>query len=223
MTDDDRGPAPRGGAPDHEDDSIAPHLVRPLRAAERADGTFTARVMSAVHAEARGREHGTAHRAPSAGWWQRKRTIQLSPLGGLGIAAGIVGLFMLGMTASGGRSAVRPDGHATLVQSAAPETVHVVRFVFTDPEARAVSLVGSFNGWSKDATPLEVEREEGTWVATVELPRGRHEYAFVVRRGDGELWAADPLSPPVRDDFGTESSVVTVGSARPTAENPSAS
>ncbi len=220
MADDDRGLTSSGRAADGGD-SIAPHLVRPLRAAEHLDPTFSARVMSAVHAEARGR--GAALHAPRAGWWRRKRTIQLSPLAGLGIAASIAGLVALGAMAGGGRSPAGPESPPSLARSAAPETVHVVRFVFTDPDARAVSLVGNFNGWSAGATPLVAERNDGTWVATVELPQGRYEYAFVVQRGDTAVWAADPATLPVRDDFGTESSVVTVGGARPAADASSAS
>ena len=86
-----------------------------------------------------------------------------------------------------------------------------MRFVFTDPDAKAVSLVGDFNAWARDATPLAEHADDGTWVVSVELPRGRHEYAFVVRREGDERWAADPFALPVRDDFGTESSIVTVG------------
>ena len=208
------------GDPAGDGDQIAPRIVRPLRAAERLDATFAARVMSAVHAEARGRERAAASSpTSSASWWTRTRSIQISPLGGLAIAAGIAGLAVLGAI---GRDRVpgRPDVRAPLVQAAAPETVHVVRFVFTDPDANAVSLVGDFNAWSRDATPLAEETRDGTWVVSVELPRGRHEYAFVVRGSTEERWAADPSSLPVRDDFGTESSVVTVGGARRSAERP---
>ena len=218
MTDNEHGSAPRDGATD-EGDSIAPRIVQPLRAAERLDPTFVARVMSAVHAEARG---WAARTAPRAGWWRRQRTIQLSPLAGLAMAAGVAGLVVLAAT-EGDRLLRRPAPGAPIVQAAAAETVHVVRFVFTDRDAKAVSLVGDFNGWSKDATPLAEETRDGTWVVSVELPRGRHEYAFVVQRGDEERWAADPFSLPVRDDFGTESSVLTVGGSRPATERPSAS
>jgi hypothetical protein len=189
---------------DDMDNGIAPHLLRPLRAPEQLDATFSARVMSAVHAEVRDR----AHRSPD-GWW-RRRSLHLSPLGALAAAAGIAALVVLGTYAPD-----RPDGglasRAALIRGASPDTVHVVRFVFTDPEARAVSLVGDFNAWSKSATPLVEESSGGRWIVTVGLPRGRHEYAFVVQRGNEERWATDPFSLPVRDDFGTETSIVSVG------------
>jgi len=86
--------------------------------------------------------------------------------------------------------------------------VHVVRFVFRDPDARRVALVGDFNGWSKDATPLATVNEPGAWAVSVTMPKGRHEYAFIV---DGVRWSPDPFAARVADEFGTESSVVTVG------------
>jgi 1,4-alpha-glucan branching enzyme len=50
----------------------------------------------------------------------------------------------------------------------------------------------------------------GVWSVELPLRQGRHEYAFVVLDTTGERWVADPLAPRVRDEFGTESSVVTV-------------
>ena len=196
-----------------EEADIAPRLVRPLRAAERVDSTFTARVMSAVHAESR-RPGGAGSRrsVPAVGWWRRPRTIHLSPLGALAIAAGLAAVVVVGSTWRGARLE-RDVPVASLAGAVdSPDTVHIVRFVFTDREAKSVSLVGDFNAWSRDATPLVEESRDGTWVVSVELPGGRHEYAFVVRRDDEEHWAADPHALPVRDEFGTESSVVTVRS-----------
>jgi hypothetical protein len=44
---------------------------------------------------------------------------------------------------------------------------------------------------------------------SVALTPGRHEYAFIV---DGKRWVIDPLAVKSSDDFGTESSVIRVGS-----------
>jgi len=55
-----------------------------------------------------------------------------------------------------------------------PETVHVA---------------GSFNGWSKDATPMRRD-EHGVYRATVDLPEGVHQYKFVI---DGQRWVRDPV------------------------------
>lgn len=201
-----------GIQPGDADDLFARRVAKPLRGQERLDASFEARVMSAVltHAEQ------DIPRERAVAWWRRGRAVRVTPLTGLLAAAALAGVAALG--ALGG--ARLQAGRAVLpvaptVIAAAPETVHVVRFVLRDRDARAVSLVGDFNGWSRDAVPLEFTGAGDTWVATVTLPPGRHEYAFVVRRPDGERWVADPAAPTVRDEFDTESSVIMVGAGAP--------
>ena len=70
-----------------------------------------------------------------------------------------------------------------------------------------MALVGDFNGWAKSATELTASEVAGVWTITLPLPPGRHQYAFLI---DGEQWVIDPTAIIVRDDFGTETSVVTV-------------
>jgi hypothetical protein len=83
----------------------------------------------------------------------------------------------------------------------------VVRFVLPAPGARRVSLVGDFNGWDPDATPML--RSDGSWTVALALLRGRHVYAFVV---DGSRWVADPTAPLAPEEgFGFRNSVVVVG------------
>jgi hypothetical protein len=67
----------------------------------------------------------------------------------------------------------------------------VVRFVWADTTARAVSLGGDFNGWSPTATPLD--REAGVWLTRVFLDPGTYEYKFMV---DG-AWRTDAVNPEV--------------------------
>jgi len=62
-----------------------------------------------------------------------------------------------------------------------------VEFSCHAPEAQAVFVAGSFNGWSTDALPL-AGQADGRWHALVPLPPGRHEYKFVV---DGK-WCCEP-------------------------------
>ena len=83
-------------------------------------------------------------------------------------------------------------------------------FVFLAPEARSVALAGDFDGW--DAARLPMRREgSGLWTVDVPLAPGRYQYAFVV---DGRRFVADPSAPRATgDDFGTPTSVVTVGGA----------
>jgi hypothetical protein len=184
-----------------------------LRAAERLSPDFDERVMSVARSEAESRF--SARRpiaARGVSWWNRPLVFEIQPLPGLAIAAGLAGIVFAG--ALGMTGALRlGDWNAPTAVSAAvpsPDTVHVVRFVFLDPDAHSVTLAGDFNGWSANHTELESFGEGGLWTVSLPLPPGRHEYAFLV---NGERWMADPLAPATIGEFDIESSVVAVGSA----------
>jgi 1,4-alpha-glucan branching enzyme len=49
---------------------------------------------------------------------------------------------------------------------------------------------------------------KGAWSASVPLPKGRHEYAFIV---NGKQWVPDPFAPASSDEFDATSSVITIG------------
>ena len=87
-----------------------------------------------------------------------------------------------------------------------PSALVTVRFVLSAPDAHAVSVAGTFNQWNADATPL-VRTDGGVWTATLTLPAGEHQYAFVV---DGARWVPDPAAPAVDDGFGRRNSVLTL-------------
>lgn len=83
----------------------------------------------------------------------------------------------------------------------------VLQFVFVAPRAASVSLVGDFNDWDPKRSPMQTA--QGVWATALRLAPGRYRYAFLV---NGTDWRADPDAPPAHDDeFGTPSSVVTVG------------
>jgi len=82
-----------------------------------------------------------------------------------------------------------------------------VRFVLVAPDAHEVSLAGTFNRWDAHATPLVRSGPTGVWTATLTLPSGQHQYAFVV---DGVRWVPDPGAPAVDDGFGRRNSVLTL-------------
>lgn len=167
-----------------------------LREPEVLDEEFEQRVMALVREDARP-------------WWRRSRTLTVSPLGGLALAAGFAGIVTLGVLGTariiGTPAPVIASAPAALP---APDTVHLVRFVIAAPGASQVALVGDFNGWTRGATVLAPVGEGDLWSVSVPLAPGRHEYAFVV---DGERWVIDPLAVRHTDDFGTESSVLRVG------------
>jgi 1,4-alpha-glucan branching enzyme len=81
------------------------------------------------------------------------------------------------------------------------------QFVLDEPSAKRVALVGDFNDWKPEATPL-TRLENGIWTVTTPLPPGRHVYAYLI---DGTLMMADPRAPKAGDaDYGREGSVVMV-------------
>jgi 1,4-alpha-glucan branching enzyme len=72
------------------------------------------------------------------------------------------------------------------------------KFEFSAPEAKEVSLAGSFNQWNTQANPMKKDKK-GIWKATLSLEPGRYEYRFMV---DGN-WANDPsCSSCVANEFG---------------------
>ena len=80
-----------------------------------------------------------------------------------------------------------------------------VEFKLTAREAKSVAVAGSFNKWSTKKTPLRKEGE--CWTTTLELPRGRYEYRFVV---DGN-WVSDPnAKESVANPFGSSNSVLSL-------------
>jgi hypothetical protein len=190
----------------NREDLFAERIAEPLRGDERADATFEARVVSAVHAAARERARNAA--SEGRGWWLRPHSISLTPVASLALAAGFAALVLL--SASAFRGTKRGASLDMIGARRAVDTVHLVRFVIADPSARSVALVGSFNRWEKTATPLHLSSVDGVWTVTVPLSAGRHEYAFIVTDGTQERWVADPMTESLRDDFGTESSVISV-------------
>ena len=80
-------------------------------------------------------------------------------------------------------------------------------FVYSQPGASTVSLVGSFTDW--ETSPIQLKKQkDGTWKATVSLSPGTYEYRFLV---DGE-WRNDVQCTTFkRNPFGAENCVRVVG------------
>ena len=186
-------------------DDFLERVVRPLRRPESLAPDFDARLMASIRAETSAVFPIPSQRKGGGTWWRRPRAFEASPLTMLGMAAGFAGLVALA-TLAGASGLATPSRVAATV---APDTVHVVRFVFAAPDAQAVALVGDFNGWSAGSTPLARTGHGGTWSVSLPLGKGEHEYAFIV---DGERWVADPAAPTIAGEFDTPSSIVSVGS-----------
>jgi hypothetical protein len=171
-------------------------------------------VPPAFGGDPRGARLATAART----WWRSQ--VPLAAAAGLALAAGLAGYAIRGdgsRTPTGAElpTAAAPATGATAMLVSADRATRTAdrtvatQFVLDSPRAARVSLVGDFNGWDPEATPLVRDSSSGIWTATVPLLPGRHVYAFMV---DGTAWTLDPRAPTAQDpDFGTPSSVVLVG------------
>lgn len=84
--------------------------------------------------------------------------------------------------------------------------VKPVEFKFYAPQARRVSLAGSFNDW--DTKALSAKKDpRGNWLVKAKLSPGRHEYKFFV---DGS-WLNDPrCTSCIVNSFGTQNCVIEI-------------
>lgn len=188
--------------PDRADELIA-RIAAELRVTPAPSEEFDARVMAEVASLP---PHRPGRLVALADWLRRPRTLRVSPLGGLALAAALAAV-LFWRAAPVSRLDPEPAAAAPGVLLARHGGT-LVQFVLVAPDARSVSLVGDFNDWDAAATPLRAS-PAGAWSAAVRLTPGRHRYAFVV---DGVRWLADPAAPPAPDDdFGAPGSVVTVG------------
>lgn len=192
---------------DHDDEFIR-EVAEALRAPVRVSSGLDARVMAAV------RRAAPPPRRLS--WLTRPRTVRLTPLAGLAVAAGLACAVVVGargLAGPAGRETAREPGGPVVegaVRLAAAGRVAPVGFALAAPGARSVALVGEFNDWDADSTPL-ARGADGRWRVVLPLAEGRYEYAFIV---DGTRTVADPTAPSAAaGDFGAPNSVVTVGGA----------
>lgn len=178
--------------PDPLIEDVARRLRRPLDLGPAVD----ARVLSEL------RRPAPARPAPARvwAWLRRPRTITVSPLQLGGVLAATIALVIAAATIRPG--ALSPDGTAALSSYRPTE----VRFTLAMPGSSRVALVGDFNDWNPDATPL-APAGPSAWTVTIPLRPGRYRYTFVV---DGSRWVADPAGAAAPDDFGQPTSVITV-------------
>ncbi len=194
---------------DHNEipDPFTERVAQSLRGDERFGDDFEQSLVEAIRAD-RSLERLTRRRRPfSAAWWSAP-SIRVSPLAGLAAAASIAGLVRI-VTPPVQSPAPTPIVAApTVAQSeVVHDTVTYVRFVFVG-DARSVALVGDFNAWGATPVQLTSSGSPKAWSASVPLPKGRHEYAFIV---DGKQWVADQFAPTSSDEFDAPSSVITIG------------
>jgi hypothetical protein len=165
---------------------------------------FDARVMVRVREESRQMRRPGLWR-----WMTRSRTVNVSPLGALALAAGLVGVVTLGARRDQAVASAVVEAPVAAPAPASPGA-RMMEFVFVNSSASSVAIVGDFNDWEEGGSPLRRVSEK-VWAITIPLAPGRYHYTFVV---DGTTWVADPLAPrTLEDDFGRPNSVITVGDA----------
>lgn len=120
------------------------------------------------------------------------------------LAAAACLLLALGFWAGRSAAPVTPPPE---IAAAVPEKEVFVRLVLLEPRARAVTVVGDFNGWDPSRTPL-AKAQGGVFHVTLPLKPGRYHYMYVV---DGQQWRADPFAAETSlDGFGAQNSVLDV-------------
>lgn len=198
------------------DPELDPYVEWIAREAKRAvvvDPMAVERVLACVRQEPR-----PSTRVAPWRWIVEPRALPLSPLISAAIAAGLVGIgILLGSFVfdRGGQPTGRPPAVAGNNSPRSPlsDSVRVIKFVLVAPHASTVSVVGDFNNWDSLATPMTRTPTGGTWSVAIQLPAGRHVYAFVVNGANGSTqWVADPTAPLAPEDgLGAPNSVVLVG------------
>lgn len=218
---------------DEMESALETRIERALRGGVTSTPEARARVMRAIRASAPP-VRGSGDDADLAGSDSRRGAVRpfwRSPAFGLLAAASIAGAIALvraigvegpipevpGQHTVASRRATAPHTREPVVAPAsAPSSTTVagdaharvarVQFVLVAPRAHRVAVVGDFNDWDTSAAPLTASG--GVWSRQVELPFGRHDYAFVV---DGAQWVRDPNAPQApADEFGAGYSVVVV-------------
>ncbi len=69
------------------------------------------------------------------------------------------------------------------------------------PHAKQVSVVGTFNDWTPNATPLASEGN-GYWSADIDGVEPNHEYRYVITTETQTFWRLDPYAREISTDTG---------------------
>ena len=167
------------------------------------DPQAQARLMARLRREA-------GRRRPGIVAWERREAMgswSLAPMvaGTLLLIGGLLGWVVRDRWMQAPGDPAAPQGMADVSTT---REVRLVQFVLAAPKASQVTVVGDFNAWDPQATPLS-RQDGGPWVASIPVSPGRHVYAFIV---DGDRWVPDPAAPLAPEDgFGIRNSVIVVG------------
>jgi len=196
---------------EHEIDPFIEDIAAELKRPVHFDSTLESRVMAALEQPV---VPLPVERTRSTPWLLRPRTLYVSPLAGLAVAAGLVAIITM--------SVLRTVPSREIAGAKVTDTVPVLipgrlisvgnpapvaaPFTYIDHRAKSVAVVGSFNDWDATRNVLTLT-SDSVWTATVPLTPGRYEYQLVV---DGK-WIADPgAQQTAASEFGAANSVLIV-------------
>jgi Carbohydrate-binding module 48 (Isoamylase N-terminal domain) len=195
---------------DHETDPMVQRAVDELRRLPALDHAAVRRITAAA---------ATARLTPAddpVAMGSRPRVRMWTTLG-LAAAAAIVGFVARDLIPPGPDAAVEsprtPVPVVAPIRPASSSSADVAlvpqQFVLENTTARRVSVVGDFNNWNPNATPMTRSSDGGLWSVILRIVPGRHVYGYMV---NDSIFTLDPRKPKARDaDFGTDASVLMVG------------
>jgi hypothetical protein len=191
--------------PEREETQLDARVRAAYRQPSAADGPARERLLARLAADA------PARRASGLRWWFAVRAFQARPAW---VLATLVAVLAAGLWLGSRFPGEGSDGREarTTAVPASTDATAPVTFVLRAPGATRVSVVGDFNNWDAEATPMAHSGSGDLWVLSVRLPRGVHLYSFVL---DGSEWRPDPSAPLAADDsFGGHNSVIVVDGAK---------
>jgi hypothetical protein len=196
--------------PDSFIEEIASELRRPVR----LDPRFDDRVMSAIENPEVIPLRPLSLPRP---WLLRPWTISVPRVGALAIAAtfaaiAAVSVWGKGDHTSGVANAPAETPMVPVASGSIDKSITNYTFLLSSSSARKVSIVGDFNDWDKQGTPMTRASTDGVWSVTIPLRVGSYAFQFVV---DDSVRLTDPRLPSVVDEFGTANSFVTIGPREP--------
>jgi 1,4-alpha-glucan branching enzyme len=74
---------------------------------------------------------------------------------------------------------IESNAIGALSRYSAKRNLHHAHFFCQAPQAKQVSIIGDFNGWDPDATPMS-RQPDGRWMVSLELSHSYHQYLFLV-------------------------------------------
>lgn len=138
-------------------------------------------------------------------WATRPMTVRFTPARLFpATAVAIAALLVLRLVPFG------PEMQPNTETAAAPDASARVHFVLQDDGRTlgSVAVLGSFNNWRADGFEMQYDQEARAWTLTAPLPRGSHEYVFLV---NGAHTLPDPQAAFSKDDgFGQKNSILLV-------------